>query len=323
MTPKELNSLLLTAVREKVPKETNVVNVLMDILSIGKEAIYRRFRGEVPFTFSEVFIISKKFDISLDKLLGLYVTERTLFDLNLSHFSNPVEMYCSTIDQYIHTFRKINPDEYHEVWDASNRISLLFYMKYEHLLKFHLFKWLYHRNMIYNNQEKISYDRILLPKKLIEKQKEFLHVLNAHQHISIIWDKNVVESLVNDISYFIEIDLIPEEEIRKIKKELFQFINDMEISSATGKYNAGIDIQLYISNIQFDTSYLYMDSPSKKISFIKVYELNTISSADENVFNSVKAWVQSLKKFSVLITQSAEKQRHDFFKRQKEIIEQL
>jgi len=162
-------------------------------------------------------------------------------------------------------------------------------------------------------------------KKLIEKQKEFLNTLNKHQRISIIWDNNVFRSLENDIRYFVGIGLISPEDILKIKQELLRFIDDMEISSATGKYNMGpdIDIQLYISDIQFDTSYLYIDSSSKKVCFIKVYELNTISSIDENVFDSVKVWVQSLKKFSVLVTQSAEKQRHEFFKKQKQIVEQL
>ena len=49
-----LNNGLIKAMREHLPEETNLANYIMDIISIGKEAVYRRLRGEVPFTFYEV-----------------------------------------------------------------------------------------------------------------------------------------------------------------------------------------------------------------------------------------------------------------------------
>lgn len=46
MITNELNTGLVNAVREKLPsKDINLANALMDILYIGKEAIYRRLRG--------------------------------------------------------------------------------------------------------------------------------------------------------------------------------------------------------------------------------------------------------------------------------------
>lgn len=48
--------------KEKMPTGTNLANTLMDILYIGKEAIYRRLRGEVPFTLAEAAVISRKWE---------------------------------------------------------------------------------------------------------------------------------------------------------------------------------------------------------------------------------------------------------------------
>ena len=61
---------LISTMREVTPKEGNLANVLMDILCMSKEAIYRRLRGEVAFTFSEVAIIAGELGISLDKIIG-------------------------------------------------------------------------------------------------------------------------------------------------------------------------------------------------------------------------------------------------------------
>ena len=53
MITNELNIGLIEAAKEKMPTGTNLANTLMDILYIGKEAIYRRLRGEVPFTLAD------------------------------------------------------------------------------------------------------------------------------------------------------------------------------------------------------------------------------------------------------------------------------
>jgi len=52
------NAALIRAIRETAPSGENLANALMDILCIGKEAVYRRLRGEVTFTFEEAGIIA-------------------------------------------------------------------------------------------------------------------------------------------------------------------------------------------------------------------------------------------------------------------------
>ena len=79
----ELNTGLIEAAKEKVPAGANLANTLMDILYIGKEAIYRRLRGEVPFTLAEAAVISRKLGISLDKMIGVSFSNNAVFDLNV------------------------------------------------------------------------------------------------------------------------------------------------------------------------------------------------------------------------------------------------
>lgn len=71
MITSELNTGLIDAVREKLSPKENIANLLMDTLFIGKEAIYRRLRGEVPFILEEAALISRKLGVSLDKIVGV------------------------------------------------------------------------------------------------------------------------------------------------------------------------------------------------------------------------------------------------------------
>ena len=60
---RNINTDLIDAMKIYLPKGNNLANALMDILYLGKEATYRRLRGEVPFTFAEVATISQHMGI--------------------------------------------------------------------------------------------------------------------------------------------------------------------------------------------------------------------------------------------------------------------
>ena len=49
------NANLIEAMKEKLPLKGQLADMLMDTLYIGKEAVYRRLRGEVPFTLQESY----------------------------------------------------------------------------------------------------------------------------------------------------------------------------------------------------------------------------------------------------------------------------
>ena len=103
----ELNTGLIEAAKEKVPAGANLANTLMDILYIGKEAIYRRLRGEVPFTLAEAAVISRKLGISLDKMIGVSFSNNAVFDLNVVHHSNTFETYHDILTRYVNAFDSI------------------------------------------------------------------------------------------------------------------------------------------------------------------------------------------------------------------------
>lgn len=89
MITDELNIGLIEAVRKKIPAKGNIANLLMNILFIGKEATYRRLRGEVSFTLTEAAIISKKLGISLDAVIGLKFNDNTIADINVTSHNKP------------------------------------------------------------------------------------------------------------------------------------------------------------------------------------------------------------------------------------------
>ena len=319
MTEK-LNTGLIDAIRERMPDGANVANILMDLLYIGKEAVYRRLRGEVPFTLSEAAVISQKLGVSLDKLTGASFGGNALFDLNLLHYDNPVETYYSIIDDYAGIFGYAKDDPEAELNTSSNIIPQTIYLKYEQLSKFRMFKWLYQHTQSNYVQ---CYEELTLPAKLLERQRDFVAETQNIQKTCYIMDSLVFRYMVNDIRYFASAHLIPEEDLLLLKGELLELLDEMERVATAGRFDKGNEVKLYISNVNFEATYSYVESKLHNIGLIRVFAINSITSKDPEMFEQIKEWIQSQKKFSTLISHSGEMQRRQFFAQQRELIDSL
>ena len=298
MITNELNTGLVNAVREKLPSKDNLANALMDILYIGKEAIYRRLRGEVPFTLTEAAIISRKLGISLDKMIGVSFQDNAVFDMNIVGSNKPLETYYSMLEKQVELFHAVEEDENSEIGTSSNIIPQTLSLNYD-------------------------IDELNIPQNMVDKQKEYARMVSRIHSVDYIWDNMIFSHLVTDIQYFCSIHLITDEDKNLLKEELFVLIDEMEALAARGKSKAGNDVRIYISNINFEATYSYLETSSTQLSLIRIYSINSITTQDPEMFRGLKEWIQSLKKFSTLISESGEMQRIQFFKQQREIISTL
>lgn len=126
---------LIAAMKERIPRGINLANYLTDALCMGKEAVYRRLRGEVAFTFDEIAMISCKLGISIDQIIGNHQSNRVTFDLNLLHSPDPLESYYEIIERYLRIFNYVKDDISTKIYTASNVIPFTLYSSSRILIK--------------------------------------------------------------------------------------------------------------------------------------------------------------------------------------------
>jgi hypothetical protein len=316
-----INNQLIGAVKERMPETENLASFITQILDIGKEAVYRRLRREVPFTISEAFLLSKRLGFSLDHLLTTDDPPQSiLVNVNCINYCDPVETYYRMVQSSLEDFLAVNKDPALEWYTASNIVPQPFYMDHAYLSKFLLYKWMY-------QNEKIDYikyfSELEIPEKVKLIQKEYEKATKAVAYTYFILDQMMFLSLINDIKYFYDINLITQEEKEHLKAEFVAMIDSLEELATKGRHENGKEIFIYISNINFEASYSYLNASNFKICFIRVFSINYLSTTDVNMYESQKEWVQSLKKYATLITVSGEMQRIQFFDKQRAYINKL
>lgn len=310
---------LVKAIKEKYPERGKLTNKLADLLMLEKEAVYRRLRGDVPFTFFEVAAIAGNFDISLDHLIGYSSGKSRPFQMKMVNFLNPTEEDYEMLEHFVDELRHLKDDPDSEVGDALNILPQSLVLGYRYIYRFYLFKWMYQ----YGSAMPVKYSQIIPADRLQLINSEIIAEVRQAANAYHIIDSMTFLYLVNDIKYFASIYLITREEIEVLKKELLVFIDDMETLAAKGAWEEGRNVCFFVSSINFETSYSYVETQNCHLTMLKTFTLNDATSPDEAIFRRMKKWMQSLIRTSTLISRSGERDRIAFFEEQRRIVETL
>ncbi len=318
---KELHEKFLDILKERIPERGKAAAFLMDNLYIEKEAVYRRLRGEVPFTFAEIAVITRKLNISLDGIIDIVPTYRgQSYNLYGRDFFNFTDIDLKKSKDFVASIRAASKNEYSEIGCACSIIPAHFSVRYTSVFRLYMLKWMY----LFGSPDSIlPYEKIEIPEKLREIHMQYLEDIQAINYTYFVWDELLMLYITNDIKYFRNVQLISDEEVCLVKEELAKFLNDLERLTYTGTYETENKVEIYISNLNFETTYFYLMSSNFTLSMINTFTLSSASSIDLEACEHMRTWIQSLKRTSTLITGCSEVDRQRFFKQQREYLDRI
>lgn len=314
------NAALIRAIRETTPSGENLANALMDILCIGKEAVYRRLRGEVTFTFEEAGIIAHHYSLSLDRITGTVSGGTNQFSLGIPLADNPMAAYTTLLKRYRDFFENVQNDPSAEVSSATNIIPFTFYCGYEYLSRFRLYRWMYQHQPLRTH---VPLSQITVHQQLTDLHLQLGRSVRQAAHTTFILDGKLFESFINEIRYFSDLHLISNDEREKMLCELLLLLDELETLAAAGEFSPGKRLDIYLSHLDFEATYSLLVKTGFEMAFFRVYSINSLDSQDPSICTVQREWLQFLKRHSTLISQSGEIQRRQSFLRQRELAGRL
>ncbi len=311
---------LIQSIKKSLPDNIQIVSYITDLLSMSRQAAYRRMNGEVPFTLDEVVTIADDLKLSLDRILERKDTKRAVFNLNLIDYNDPMENYYKILKGYIDIFETMAKNADASINSAFNIIPYSFSLNYDHISKFLLYKWLCISKV---GSKNIPYSQFGIPTKIKNIQQKHFHTIRLNIDSTFILDKNVFTSFAGDVMYFYQLQLLNDEEKDQLRKELLKLVAYIEELTSSGKNNTGSKVSIYISNINLDTSYTLYKSGDFEMAHFRIFSINAIESRNQLICRIQKEWLESLRDHSTLITQSSYLQRSLFFAEQYERINKI
>ncbi|MCL1943232.1 MAG: hypothetical protein FWF54_06775 [Candidatus Azobacteroides sp.] len=310
----------LEALHKRFPQRTQLVQELMNLLVIEREAVYRRLRKDVVFPAHEVIKIASTWNIPLYEITG--ISGQVPFLMQPTNYIEPSDKELDQLQQLVQFLDqlKFSPDS--EYVEISNKLSRFLISGFKNLDRFYLFKWMYQYG---NNEEKaIPFSRTIISEEKHRLTVEYYQAMKNIANVNYVWDHMLFEYLAYDIRYFYSIQLITDEDKKLIKEDLLALLDYMSEVANKGSFpETKNKVGLYISRINIDTNFSYIYTEKLKLGRIHVFGKHDVYTSDLGMITNFKTWMQLKKRSSVQISEVDERHRIEFFMKQRQLIAHL
>ncbi|MDR1501902.1 MAG: hypothetical protein LBT43_05545, partial [Prevotella sp.] len=200
------------------------------------------------------------------------------------------------------------------------RLPLNLLLRHENLTKFQYFIG---RHQVATKTFNMKFSDIDLSLENKQMMRDYINNHRKIKRIELIIDDNTLLSMIKEITYFYKRKLITDTDIAILQTELIDLVSFVEKFMMEGKNDLGAENICYLSKLDIETNYSYLQFNDQKIVELCIYKEIPAIISDSKVCDIMRKRLESLKKYSTLITGSNELQRTLYLDKQKEYIENI
>ena len=310
---------------ECFPKRSAAVDELSTLLGVGKDAIYRRFRGDTLVTPDELFVLAKKYSISLDALI--YEKTDTVF-FRFNPFSYKVNSFQDYLNTLVKNLARLNVMPGIHIRYASSEIPFFYYAYFPELISFKLY--IFGRtiwNFDYLNNRSFDFDIVSYPTIRLTEE-----MLDGYRRISTteLWNLNIMDNTLNQIEYHVNSGgFRQDQDAILLYDKLLELTNHMEFMVMQGRKCAlndstaenGGDLNLYHNEMLYTNNTILVETEQKGFVYTTFASPNFLISGDNRMYSFATDWFNKLMQKASPLSTNAEKSRKVFFNKLRKKIE--
>lgn len=318
---KNLNEDVLTKILNIMPENIKPVNLLMDVLKIGKESAYRRLRGEKALSLNEIYKLSQVLNFSIDEITGNMKAAAAAFNHIGNIKQSPEKNLLEFFKYYENYMQRLIDSGNSEIICTMNHFLTTMFIGYDHLFKFIYYRWMHQMTDMPLNS---LYSEFKIPIE-IKEICDRIFILNTKiKNLSFIVDNNLFLNMIKEMQYFHVRGLLSEMELNTLKTEFRQYLDDIERTLNRGMNTNGTQIEIYLSvfHINSTTTYSAWDDNNEESAFWHHYGYPIFTRSKE-ITRRHKIWIDSLKKYSTVISKSNELLQAEFLNKQRNYINNI
>jgi hypothetical protein len=125
-------------IKERLPENLSLVNEVAELMEVSNDSAYRRIRGETELTFEEIKTLCKRFNISLDSVIGSTSSTVNFHykPMNESEFS-----YVNYMETVLKALSDVEQEKDKEIIYISNDIPFFHTFNIPEVAAFKAFVW--------------------------------------------------------------------------------------------------------------------------------------------------------------------------------------
>jgi hypothetical protein len=327
--PNLLQTYILEAIQARFIKKTEAVDALAELLNVGKDAVYRRLRGDTLLTPDEIELLVRHYNISLDAYI-FRQSDSVFFTFNpFTHTVKTFDDYLTGIHTDLLLLSKL-PNV--QISYASAEIPIFYYMFFPELFQFKLYVWartIWHFDFL----QKVPFSFDLIPFPFIQKSEEILKLYRQIPSTEL-WSLNIIDNTLNQIEYHVVSNGFKDPTDALILCEKLQMLvihmqtmaeYGQKIPLSTNHINEQIpdNFELYHNEMIYTNITIFVESKIGRAVYTSHCNPNFLKTTDIRMCDYTEGWINSIMAKSNKMSKSAEKPRQWFFERLRKRIEMV
>ena len=301
--------LLLKQIRSKIG-DKSLNDEIANVLNISYDAAHRRTSMKSKFSLEESLVLSKFYNISLDRFLesdNQIIAKktkpiRTVTDL-LNYF-----------DDALHLLNDFKINKGTEVYYSAKDIPFFYTISDSVLSRFKLFVWM---NLLNEKDFMQPFDDFKLER--YSDKSEGLKSLYENLNVTEIWNNTTISSILNQVLFYSEIQILSKETAKLILEELKILIKSIEKKAE----NENKNFHIYSHDILILNNSILFKNEEKSSLFVPYNMFGYMMTDDQSTCDDALNFFQHQIKNSRLLNASGNRDKKLFFNKLYQQIENL
>lgn len=321
-----LQQQFLERILQRFPKKSAAVDELSDIMGIGKDAVYRRLRGDTLLTPDEMAMLSRKFNVSLDAMV--FEESDTVF-MQFNAFTKESNNFEEFLSGFMAEMEKASDLPEYQFYYASVELPMFQSLFFPELIGFKMYIW--GRTVLdFDYMQKTLFSFDLLPPPLLELINKMLK-LYINLPSTELWSQNIIDNTLNQIEYHLSSGSFQDSEDALILCEkLTELTYHMQKMAEHGKKMAlnvnpegaaGAEFALYHNEMIHTNNTIMATTTEGKVMYTTLSNPNFLKSTDRRMCKFIDDWFKTVIVKASSISKQSERNREWFFNRLRKKIE--
>lgn len=238
--------VLLKEIRRKTG-DKSLNDEISNVLNISYDAAHRRTSHKAKFSFEEAIELAKYYQISLDQFLG---SENQLVARKTQTINTPEEL-LSYYDSTLQILNSLDLSKDTKIYYSAKDIPFFYTVSDSVLSRFKLYVWI---NLLNEKKGFIPF-REFKTEQYSSKTSAFEDIYEKY-YVVEIWNENTVSSILKQIRYYFDMDMIESKEVSLILNELKSLLQSIE-----HKIIANEGFEMYVNDMINPTNSFFIHSP--------------------------------------------------------------
>lgn len=309
---------LFEYILKQYPKKAEAVEVMSKVLSMAKDNVYRRIRGETILTPDEIVSLTKHYNLSLDELI-YGDSEKILF--SFTPFSNQLKNFHDWLELTYENLKTVHQIPDAIIYYAAQEIPIHLYFQFPKLLNFRAYLLNLMSKLDFGHASDLSFSFNLLPNETLELAAKFAKLYTTVPSIEM-WNLGILDNTLSSIEYLSTIEKFedPNTALELCEELVALLVYTKDIAANGAKYivkgdaNApGASFELYHNELIDTNNSIYVSSSFGNQLFTTFGNPNFLSTNDKKLCAYTEDWFNSVIEKSTSISKHSIRSRNWYF----------